>query len=313
MQANVEQIKQDIQNFKRQLKIERNLSEHTLRAYECDLHCMLRWIETYHIQVLNDKVTMSYFNYLQDEEHLSARSIRRKYVALRQFFEYMGEAYDVHEKFFRFSSRKFQIPKTLPKTLERSEIQRLLNAASKNFQAAGTEYQIWLALRDMCILELLFSLGLRVGEAAALNVEDYRKEDQSVLIHGKGSKERVLFLSSPEVCQKISAWLRIRETRCMKDHAFFPRRLGKRMSVFSIENVFAKYQKAAKISQSATPHSLRHSFATQLLNNGAGIRDVQELLGHSSIVTTQIYTEVSIKRKREVLMRYNGRNKLEVE
>lgn len=99
----------------------------------------------------------------------------------------------------------------------------------------------------------------------------------------------------------------------MKDHAFFPSRLGKRMSVFSIENVFAKYQKAARISQSATPHSLRHSFATQLLNNGAGIRDVQELLGHSSIVTTQIYTEVSIKRKREVLMRYNGRNKLEVE
>mgnify|MGYP001263319662 CR=1 FL=1 len=140
MQANVEQIEQDIQNFKKQLKIERNLSEHTLRAYECDLHCMLRWIETHHIRALNDKVTMSYFNYLQDEEHLGARSIRRKYVSLRQFFEFLGETYDVHEKFFRFSSRKFQVPKTLPKTLERSEIQRLLSAASKNFQAAGTEY-----------------------------------------------------------------------------------------------------------------------------------------------------------------------------
>jgi len=256
---------------------------------------------------------MSYFNYLQDEEHLSARSIRRKYVALRQFFEFLGETYDVHEKFFRFSSRRFQVPKTLPKTLERSEIQRLLSAASKNFQAAGTEYQIWLALRDMCILELLFSLGLRVGEAAALNVEDYREEDQSVLIHGKGSKERILFLSSPVVCQKISAWLRIRAARHPKDHSFFPSRLGRRMSVFSIENAFAKYQKMARISQSATPHSLRHSFATQLLNNGAGIRDVQELLGHSSIVTTQIYTEVSINRKREVLMRYNGRNDLGVE
>lgn len=89
MQANVEQIEQDIQNFKKQLKIERNLSEHTLRAYECDLHCMLRWIETYHIRALNDKVTMSYFNYLQDEEHLGARSIRRKYVSLRQFFEFL--------------------------------------------------------------------------------------------------------------------------------------------------------------------------------------------------------------------------------
>jgi integrase/recombinase XerD len=204
MQANVEQIEQDIQNFKRQLKIERNLSEHTLRAYECDLHCMLRWIETYHIRALNDKVTMSYFNYLQDEECLGARSIRRKYVALRQFFEFLGETYDVHEKFFRFSSRKFQVPKTLPKTLERSEIQRLLGATSKNFQTAGTEYQIWLALRDMCILELLFSLGLRVGEAAALNVEDYREEDQ-FLFMGKEVKRESYFYRHLQYARRSTA------------------------------------------------------------------------------------------------------------
>lgn len=313
MQINAEQMVQDIQNFKKQLKTERNLSEHTLRAYESDLHCMLRWMETYKVCLLDDKIMITYFDYLQNEEHLSARSIRRKYVALRQFFEFLGEHYNVHEKFMRFSSRKFQIPKTLPKTLERSEIQRLLNAASKDFQNAKSEYQIWISLRDMCILELLFSLGLRVGEMTALNVEDYREEDQSVLIHGKGSKERLLFLSPSVVCQKINAWLRIREIRHPKDNSLFPSRLGKRMSVYSIENIFTKYQKISKINQKATPHSLRHSFATQLLNNGAGIRDVQELLGHSSIVTTQIYTEVSLNRKREVLMRYNGRNSLGVE
>ena len=85
------------------------------------------------------------------------------------------------------------------------------------------------------------------------------------------------------------------------------------MSVYGVENIFSKYQKVARIDPHATAHSLRHSFATQLLNNGAGIRDVQELLGHSSIVTTQIYTEVSINRKREVLMKYNGRNDLGIE
>ena len=100
--------------------------------------------------------------------------------------------------------------------------------------------------------------------------------------------------------------LRWGEEQEIRDSYLFPSRLGRRMSIYGIENIFYKYQKAAKINDNATAHSLRHSFATQLLNNGAGIRDVQELLGHSSIVTTQIYTEVSINRKREVLLRYNG-------
>ena len=307
MQMDTEQMAQEIQNFRRELKVERNLSEHTLKAYECDLHDLLRWGKEHEVCDWNDKATLSYFTYLQEKKHLSARSIRRKYVSLRQFFRFLEDSYNIHERFFRFSSRKFQIPKTLPKTLERSEIERLLAMASSNFQNAESEYQNWLALRDMCVLELLFSLGLRVGEAAALNVEDYRREDQSILIHGKGNKERILFLSSPVVCQKIGIWLRIRGTRPLRDSALFPSRLGRRMSIYGIENIFYKYQKAARNN-----HSLRHSFATQLLNNGAGIRDVQELLGHSSIVTTQIYTEVSINRKREVLLRYNGRNGMEV-
>ena len=142
-----------------------------------------------------------------------------------------------------------------------------------------------------------------------IDIEDL---DSEILIHGKGNKERILFLSSPVVCQKIGIWLRIRGTRPLRDSALFPSRLGRRMSIYGIENIFYKYQKASRINQNATAHSLRHSFATQLLNNGAGIRDVQELLGHSSIVTTQIYTEVSINRKREVLLRYNGRNGMEV-
>lgn len=313
MLVDMKQLAQDIQNFRKELKVERNLSEHTLQAYECDLCDFRRWIGETRTQILNDKVTLQYFNYLQDERRLSARSIRRKYVSIRQFAQYLEEQYDTHEKLFRCSSRKFQVPKRLPKTLAKSEIQMLLQTVATAFQNAESEYQNWITLRDMCILELLFSLGLRVGEAAALNVEDYREEERSVLIHGKGNKERILFLSSEAVSHKISTWLRIRTTRKLKDSALFPSRLGKRMSVYGVENIFSKYQKVARIDPHATAHSLRHSFATQLLNNGAGIRDVQELLGHSSIVTTQIYTEISLNRKREVLMKYNGRNDLGVE
>ena len=236
MRMDTEQMAQEIRKFRRELKVERNLSEHTLKAYECDLYDLLRWGEEQQIFEWNDKTTLSYFTYLQEKKHLSARSIRRKYVSLRQFFRFLEESYEIHERIFRFSSRKFQIPKSLPKTLERTEIQRLLVMASNNFQNAGSEYQNWLALRDMCVLELLFSLGLRVGEAAALNVEDYRTEDQSVLIRGKGNKERILFLSSPVVCQKIGMWLRIRETRSVRDSSLFPSRLGSRMSIYGIES-----------------------------------------------------------------------------
>ena len=95
--------------------------------------------------------------------------------------------------------------------------------------------------------------------------------------------------------------------------ALFINRYGNRLSIYSIENIFYKYRDLSNINPNATPHYLRHSFATQLLNNGAGIRDVQELLGHSSIVTTQIYTEISTARKKEVLMKYNGRNRLGME
>ena len=145
-----------------------------------------------------------------------------------------------------------------------------------------------------------------------MNLEDYRREEHAGLIHGKGYKERILYISSQAVVKKMEAWLQLREEESVDSPAVFISRRGNRLSIYSIENVFYKYRNRAKINPSATPHFLRHSFATQLLNNGASIRDVQELLGHSSLMTTQIYTEVSMSRKMEVMMKYNGRNRMEI-
>ena len=299
--------------FLNALSVERNLSSKTLLAYRCDINGLLIWINSQNFTNLNEFSISSYFLSLQKDCSLQAKSIRRKYVALGQYFNFLKFEYNINEIFFRFTSRKFHIPRNLPKILSNQEIRNLISVSTSEYQASPSDYKRRLNTRNTCIIELLFCLGLRIGEAASLDLDNYCQEDSTILIRGKGSRERLLFISSPVVCQKLNLWIRTRQEMSPATTALFINRYGNRLSIYSIENIFYKYRDLSKINPSSTPHYLRHSFATQLLNNGAGIRDVQELLGHSSIVTTQIYTEVSTARKKEVLMKYNGRNRLGME
>lgn len=305
---NLEQQHEFLKKFIENLSVERNLSKKTLSAYRYDISSMLSWYQMRSVPIIDDKSVMSYFLYLQNEIELKAKSIRRKYVSIGQFFEFLKFECDINEIFFRFTSRRFHIPRSLPKTLSKQEIKDLISATSSEYQSSESDFKRRISIRNMCIIEILFCLGLRIGEVEALNLEDYSKEENSILIHGKGNKERMLFISSPIVCQKLNLWIRTRSEMNPLDSSLFINKYGNRLSIYSIENIFYKYREIAHINPQATPHYLRHSFATQLLNNGASIRDVQELLGHNSIVTTQIYTEISLNRKKEVLMKFNGRN-----
>lgn len=303
---------EDLKEFVRILVLERNLSENTIKAYYGDIFGMVKWMEEGKWEILDSSALTGYFFYLQGERRIAARSIRRKYVSIQQYCTFLNRKYGTGERFFNFSARRFQMPRTLPRTLSREEIQRLIHSVDEEYKEASSEYARMLCVRNMCIIELLFCLGLRIGEVSAMNIEDYCREEQAVLIHGKGNKERILYISSPNVVKKMELWLALRGEMEMDCSAVFVSRRGRRMSIYSIENVFYKYRNKARINPAATPHFLRHSFATQLLNNGAGIRDVQELLGHSSLMTTQIYTEVSMSRKKEVMLKYNGRNYLDI-
>ncbi len=298
--------------FIEMLLIERNLGAKTLYAYRNDIENLIRWGSVRMCSEFDSRMIFKYFLYLQNEVELSPRSIRRKYVSIRQYCDFLNRVVKPHEEFFKFSSRKFQVPKALPKTLSNNEIQNLISAVSADCQEAASVFRRRLSIRDMCIIELLFCLGLRVGEVAALEIGDYNRGESSILIHGKGKKERLLFISSPAVCQKLDHWLMVRGEFYPENTSMFVNRYGNPLSIYGIENVFYKYRDKSQINPRATPHYLRHSFATQLLNNGANIRDVQELMGHSSIVTTQIYTEISLNRKREVLLKYNGRNNMKI-
>ncbi len=312
MKFDMAQQQTDVEEFIHVLSLERNLSKNTIKAYYGDLSALIKWLEREEKSALDSGTIAGYFFYLQGERRMAARSIRRKYVTIQQYCSYLNWKYSMGERFFNFSARRFQMPRTLPRTLTSEEIRRLILSVDEEYEETPSEYIRKLCVRNMCIIELLFCLGLRIGEVSAMNLEDYRREEHAVLIHGKGNKERILYISSPAVVKKMEAWLRLREEESVDSPAVFISRRGNRLSIYSIENVFYKYRNRARINPSATPHFLRHSFATQLLNNGASIRDVQELLGHSSLMTTQIYTEVSMSRKMEVMMKYNGRNRMEV-
>lgn len=191
------------QEFIEVLSIERNLGEKTLYAYKNDVDNMISWMKLRHQNELNAESIMLYFLYLQNEIELSCRSIRRKYVSIRQYCDFLNKTLDMNEVFFKFSSRKFQIPKNLPKTLSKTEIQSLISSVSAEFQSVSSDYHRRLCIRNMCIIELLFCLGLRIGD----------DDDKIRLNQRKPSKYKGLSRFGPEKnLQRINKFMKERPT-----------------------------------------------------------------------------------------------------
>jgi len=296
------------EDFLSDLYVQRNLSIKTLRTYRYDLNQLITWSSEAHLTSFDSTSVAQYFQYLQMERKLHPRSIRRKYISIHQFCDYLLISGLSKEPLLRFNSHRFRLPQTLPRTLTNAEIQQLILATEHEYQDLSSNFRKYICQRDMCIIELLFCLGLRISEISTLKLNDYDKSTCCLLIHGKRNRERMLYISSPTVTDKLNSWLKVRPCLQPKVSNIFINKYGQCLSIYSVENIYNKYKQLAGINPQSTPHYLRHSFATQLLNNGASIRDVQELLGHSSIATTQIYTEVSAERKREVMSKFNQRN-----
>ena len=155
---------------------------------------------------------------------------------------------------------------------------------------------------------MLICTGIRIGEAAAITLEDINASEHTLLIHGKGRKQRLIYISSPITWNRV--YTLVKERKRANDIHLFVNRYGQPITIHGIEDIYKKYIQKAKINAKSTPHYLRHTFATNLLANGADLRSVQEILGHASVATTQIYTEVTTNRKKQVLKKFNYRNKL---
>ena len=283
------------------LTVERGLSTNTIAAYKRDLELYENYLKEKDIAIdaVDSEIVSGMVGWLRKRK-LSEASIARSIVAIRNFHAFAAKDFSLPDPARGVLPPK--IPKRLPKAISIAEITKLLE--SKN--SSGS------ALRDRALLELLYASGGRVSEIVAMNVEDLQNmefeiepamENQvlTMKVLGKGGKERLIPIGSFAQLAIMQYLTRLRPTylKNHKERALFLNTQGKRLSRQSAWQIVQDAARAAGISEIVTPHSLRHSFATHLIDGGADIRVVQELLGHSSVTTTQIYTLVTIDKLRE--------------
>ncbi len=276
-----------LEEFLRYLGVERNASPRTLKAYRQALESFRAGCRTEWRRCGTDQFRDYLFELMKRRQ---ARSyIRLQFSALRTFYGFLV----ARKRLRRDPVAELQLPKIekkLPLVLTRQQIDELLDAPMRapKFRAAPA----WMPLRDVAIMELFYSSGLRLSELAALNVADLDPYTESVRVFGKGRKERVCPVGLPA----LEAISRYRAAANVHAGPLFINKSKQRINARSVWLILKRYLRHTSIPISISPHKLRHSFATHLLDRGADLRSVQALLGHASLSTTQIYTHVTIER-----------------
>ena len=292
-----------LSKFINHLQATKNLSDKTLSAYRGDL----RQFFAYEQDILNPDIC-SFISYLTSKLKLKDTSVRRKIITLKIFYSYLIDTEVIDRSPFAKLKFRFKQERKLPKTLAVKDISKILNCFNEIDYDSLTSFAKFEYIRDAALMDLLISTGIRIGEAAVITLGDIIVSEHTLLIHGKGRKQRLIYISSPITWNRITTLMRARKQS--NDLQLFVNRYGRPISIHGIEYIYKKYLKKAKLGAHSTPHYLRHTFATNLLANGADLRSVQEILGHASVATTQIYTEVTTQRKKQVLNKFNYRNKL---
>ena len=263
----------------------RNLSNYTLRNYDSDLNHFLEYLKSeskINIKDLDRSTVRKYVNLLNDLDYKRS-SINRKLSVIRIFCRYLSTSKDFGTKNLVFTS-KSKTDRRLPKILSVNHVRDLLNSV---------DISSFSGLRNKTIIDLMYTTGLRVSEISAVNISDLINLDQIKII-GKGSKSRVVYISDNSKVI-LGNYLIAREKQYKNSNALFINKYGGRLSVRSIQKIVKKCGLNAGLDITIHPHMVRHTFATQMISNGADLRTVQTLLGHSRIATTQIYTHVANK------------------
>jgi tyrosine recombinase XerC len=274
-----------IDKFIRYLEIEKNYSQHTILNYHLDLRCFKNFLGETHLEKVDYLILRKYLATLKGK-NLTNRSIARQISCLRSFFKFLTrEGFLKRNPILGLLSPK--LDKHLPLFLTEDETLKLIEVANAQDERG---------LRDRAVLETFYSTGMRISELAGLNKEDLDFIGGVAKVRGKGKKERIL----PVGEAAIIAVRRYLDKRKKQSDALFLNRSGRRLTTRGVRNIVDKYIHLAGIKHGVSAHTLRHSFATHLLNRGADLRSVQELLGHVNLSTTQIYTHLTTEKLKSV-------------
>lgn len=286
---------------------QKKLNGKTLKAYSIDIVQFQQLVEKMDGCLTKNNLSQ-YATYLH--KTYKPKTIKRKIACIRAFFHWMEYEEILQENPFSKINLKFHEPKTLPQTITLDMIGTLLQAAYQEAIYNENSSKQNTCLRNIAVLELLFASGMRVSELCSLKVEDVNLTNGQVRIWGKGAKERIITITNSDVLMALQNYKVAFSQEIESTGYLFVNRIDNRLSEQSVRTIINNYAERANIHRHLTPHMFRHSFATLLLEEDVDIRYIQQILGHSSITTTQIYTHVSTKKQSDILSLKHPRNRL---
>ena len=293
-------LQTNIRNYLEYCQYQKRLDVKTLKAYRIDLKQFHTKITTNNIMEITASTLEDFIAALHQE--YKPKTVKRKIASVKAFFHYLEYKETIDHNPFNKIHVKFREPTILPKTIPLHTVEHFLSTIYTYQSEAKTDYQKKNALRDIAVIELLFATGMRISELCSLKTNDVNLYDKSILIYGKGSKERKIQIGNDDVIHVLEEYKAAFLPEMQSCNHFFSNQSGKALSDQSIRRMINKYTSLAAIELHITPHMFRHTFATSLLEADVDIRYIQEMLGHSSINITEIYTHVAMSKQRDILV-----------
>ena len=295
----MENLQTHIANYLEYCGTQKRLDEKTLKAYRIDLRQLSEQTSSQEITEITSETLETYIAKLHQQ--YKPKTVKRKIASVKALFHYLEYKDIIDRNPFNKIQVRFREPVILPKTIPLHTVETFLTTIYKQRSNAKTDYQKRNALRDAAVAELLFATGMRISELCTLKNEDVNLYEGIILIYGKGDKERRIQIGNDAVIHILEEYKNDFQTEIDSCKHFFANQSGKALSDQSVRRMINKYTSLAAIDLHITPHMFRHTFATSLLEADVDIRYIQEMLGHSSINVTEIYTHVAMSKQKDIL------------